>query len=166
MRSTVAVIRVSPQTVIADIAKVMELAGHRSVLNPATPTILKENISWHFPFPGANTTPWQLDGVIKALRSAGHQDLTCVGNKTVVTDAFKGDDLNKFKPVLRANNVPLRYNFKPQDMAWVRYQPKAQMRILDRIYPEGIYIPDFFIGRTSSICPRSSAISTPPPPAR
>ena len=26
-------------------------------------TILKDNISWHFPFPAANTTPWQLEGM-------------------------------------------------------------------------------------------------------
>ena len=30
-------------------------------------TILKDNISWHFPFPAANTTPWQLEGTIQAL---------------------------------------------------------------------------------------------------
>ena len=34
-------------------------------------TILKDNISWHFPFPGANTTPWQLEGTILALRARG-----------------------------------------------------------------------------------------------
>src|SRR5881394_1783628 len=32
-------------------------------------------------------------------------------------------------------------------MSWVRYRPKARMRVLDRIYPEGIRIPDYFAGK-------------------
>jgi hypothetical protein len=34
-------------------------------------TILKDNISWHFPFPAANTTPWQLEATIQALARRG-----------------------------------------------------------------------------------------------
>ena len=32
-------------------------------------------------------------------------------------------------------------------MTWVRYEPKARMRVLDRIFPEGIHIPDYFFGK-------------------
>ena len=32
-------------------------------------------------------------------------------------------------------------------MTWVRYKPKARMRVLDRIFPEGIHIPDYFFGK-------------------
>ncbi len=32
-------------------------------------------------------------------------------------------------------------------MAWVPYKPKAEMRVLDQIYPEGIHIPDYFFGK-------------------
>ena len=46
-------------------------------------TILKDNISWYFPMPSANTTPWQLEGTILALRQAGLADLVCVQNQTV-----------------------------------------------------------------------------------
>jgi hypothetical protein len=59
----------------------------------ARATILKDNISWHFPFPAANTTPWQLEGTIQALARRGFTDQVCVQNKTVVTNAFKGEDL-------------------------------------------------------------------------
>ena len=34
-----------------------------------TDTALKVNISWHFFFPGSSTTPWQLDGVIRAMKA-------------------------------------------------------------------------------------------------
>ena len=32
-------------------------------------------------------------------------------------------------------------------MKWIRYEPKAQMRVLNHIYPEGIHIPDYFFGK-------------------
>src|SRR3989304_9018114 len=110
-------------------------------------TILKDNISWHFLFPGANTTPWQLEGTIKKLKSSGYNDLVAVANETVVTNAFKGEELNKFNPVFKKYDIPKKYNFLPQDIKWIRYEPKAKMNILYKIYPEGIYLPDFFFGK-------------------
>jgi len=32
-------------------------------------------------------------------------------------------------------------------MRWVEYKPKTEMLVLDRIFPEGIRIPDYFIGK-------------------
>jgi uncharacterized protein (DUF362 family) len=147
MRSRVAVLRVEPSTVLPSIERLCGLAGLREALAPEAPTILKDNISWHFPFPGANTTPWQLEGTIRALRGAGFDRLTCVQNKTVVTDAFKGEDLNRYVPVLSRYGVPILYNFREQDMRWIRYEPRARMHVLHRIFPDGIQIPDFFPGR-------------------
>src|SRR5664280_1490898 len=111
------------------------------------PTILKDNISWHFPFPGANSTPWQIEGTIRALHKRGFADLVCLQNKTVVTDAFKGEDLNHYTPIFRRYGVPVLYNFKPDDMQWSVFRPRAKMLVLDQIYPEGISIPDYFIGK-------------------
>lgn len=143
----VAIGRCSPDNVSARIDELCNLAGLKSALDRRAPTILKDNISWHHPFPGANTTPWQLEGTILALRGAGFRELSCVQNKTVVTNAFKGEDLNHYLPVFRAHQVPVRYNFRPEDMRWVRYEPKARLRVLDRIYPAGIFLPDFFFGK-------------------
>ena len=70
MKPRVAIIRTKPESVVADIVRLCELAGMREALQPGATTILKDNISWHFPFPGANTTPWQLEGTITALRQA------------------------------------------------------------------------------------------------
>src|SRR5262245_9471712 len=95
-KGRVAVLRVEPATVLASIGRLCELAGMEKALDPAATTILKDNISWHFPFPAANTTPWQLEGAILALRTAGFAQISCVQNKTVVTDAFKGEDLNHY----------------------------------------------------------------------
>ena len=97
-------------------------SGHRSArrsrrrvataLAPGKTTILKDNISWHFPFPAANTTPWQLEGTIQALARRGFTDQVCVQNKTVVTNAFKGEDLNHYVPIFKQYQVPVLYNFK------------------------------------------------------
>src|SRR5512142_720353 len=121
--SKVAVLRTCPETVVQDYERLFELAGGRQALQPGVPTILKDNITWHFPMPGANTTPWQLEGTILALRSAGFNELVCVQNQTVITNAFKGEDLNKYLPVFQRYQVPVLYNFRNTDMSWVPYRP-------------------------------------------
>ncbi len=88
-KSRVAVIRVAPGTILQDIDRLVDLAGVSTALARGKTTILKDNISWHFPFPAANTTPWQLEGTIQALARRGFTDQVCVQNKTVVTNAFK-----------------------------------------------------------------------------
>ena len=147
MKSKVAVLRVSPDTILTDIDRLVELAGVSQALARGNTTIIKDNISWHFPFPASNTTPWQLEGTIQSLARRGFSDQVCVQNKTVVTNAFKGEDLNHYIPIFKRYEIPVRYNFKDEDMKWVHYQPKAKMRALDRIFPEGIHIPDYFFGK-------------------
>jgi uncharacterized protein (DUF362 family) len=147
MKSKVAIVKTSVDTVFQDLERLVTLADVDQALDPKSTTILKDNISWHFPFPAANTTPWQLEGTIRALMGAGFRDQVCVQNKTVVTDTFKGEDLNHYLPILRHYNVPVRYNFKDEDMTWVHYEPKARMRVLKNIFPEGIQIPDYFFGK-------------------
>jgi uncharacterized protein (DUF362 family) len=146
-RSKVAVLRTSPETVLQDYQRLAEIAGMEKALDRGATTILKDNITWHFPMPGANTTPWQLEGTLRALREAGFSDLVCVQNQTVITNAFKGEDLNRYVPIFRRYNIPVKYNFRKEDMTWVPYRPKAKMLALDHIYPEGIHIPDYFLGK-------------------
>jgi hypothetical protein len=143
----VAVLRTKPETVLDDYRRLCELAGLKDALDPSATTILKDNISWHLMYPGSNTTPWQLEGTILALKDAGFDDLVDVHNKTVVTIADLGDRYNKFGPVLEKYEVPKKYNFNPADMAWVEHRPKAPMLVLDKIFPCGIYLPDFFFGK-------------------
>ncbi len=146
-RPKVAVLRTKPETVLEDYQRLCELAGMKEALDPSATTILKDNISWHMLYPSANTTPWQLEGTILALRNAGFRDLVDVHNKTVVTIADLGDRYNKFGPVLTQYGIPKKYNFEPKDMAWVAYQPKARMAVLDKVFPDGIYVPNYFIGK-------------------
>ena len=146
-KGKVALLRVRPETILEDVARLCALGGMREALAPRATTILKDNISWHFPFPAANTTPWQLEGTIRALHAADLRDLVCVQNQTVVTDAFKGEDLNKYVPIFESEKIPVLYNFRDEDMKWIEYRPKARLHVLHEIFPEGIRIPDYFFGK-------------------
>jgi len=95
--STVAILRTSPATVIADYHALLNLGGYQDIVAKDTETALKVNVSWHFFFPGCSTTPWQLDGVIRAMATDGY-DLARVyacHNRTVVIDAHLGERENK-----------------------------------------------------------------------
>jgi uncharacterized protein (DUF362 family) len=147
MKSKVAVLKTSPETVLEDYLKLLKMAEVDKFLPKDKVIILKDNISWHFPFPGANTTPWQLEGTILGLKTLGYQNLVAVENETVVTNAFKGDRLNKFTPVLEKYNIETKYNFNEEDVKWLRYEPKKEMLVLPRIYPKGIFLPNFFFDK-------------------
>jgi uncharacterized protein (DUF362 family) len=146
MKSRVALLRTRPESVLDDIARLCQLAGVTTALRKGRTTILKDNISWHFPFPAANTTPWQLEGTILALKDAGFSDLACVQNDTVVTDPQRGERLNGYVGVLAKHGVPTRYNCFDWDLKWVPYQPQGEMLALPKIFPHGIHIPEFFLG--------------------
>ena len=120
-KAKVAVLKVKPETILSDMERLCELADMKTALGAGKTTILKDNISWHYPFPGANTTPWQMEGTILALQKAGLGDISCVQNKTVVTNAFKGEDLNNYVPLFKKYKIPVLYNFKDEDMKWVEY---------------------------------------------
>ncbi|RME28575.1 MAG: DUF362 domain-containing protein [Deltaproteobacteria bacterium] len=147
-KSIVAAVRTSPETVIEDYARLLDIARVSEALRPDTTTILKNNISWHMLYPSANTTPWQIEGVTRKLRDEGFDDLVVVENRTVVTQARKGERLNNFTPVHEKYRLPVRYNFNPADMRWVTYEPKSgPFLVLDKVFPKGVRIPDYFFGK-------------------
>jgi len=146
-RPKVGILKTTPRTVLQDIEKLVVMAGFEEALPKDKPTILKDNISWHQPYISANTTPWQLEGTILALIKAGYKDISAVHNNTVVTNPYKGRATNKLGPVYEKYNIKEKYNFIPEHIRWICYEPESKMRILDRIYPEGIRIPEYFIGK-------------------
>jgi hypothetical protein len=77
-RPTVAVVRTSPETVLDDYARLIELAAFRPHLDSATTTMLVSSASRRFWFPGVNAPPWQIEGVTRALRAAGYLKLAYV----------------------------------------------------------------------------------------
>ncbi len=145
-KGKVAVIKTSPDTVLQDIEELMRLAEVESALSKTITTGLKINISWQTWYPACSTTPWQLDGVIQALRKMGYQDLIGIHNDTVVVDTSVGEVNNKHRFVTDKNNIPCEYLYQ-ENFEWVRYEPKHPFLVLDKVYPDGVYIPKALIGK-------------------
>ena len=144
--STVSVMRTTTDTVIQDVKTSMELAGVGKCLNQDLETLLKINISWQHWYPACSTSPWQLEGVIRGLRSLGYDKLLGAHNGTVVVDSYEGERNNKHKAVQDKCNLPVVHLDTPPNV-WVDYKPKADMLVLDSIFPEGIQIPEIFEGK-------------------
>ena len=145
-KAKVAVVYTRPETVFEDIARAMRLADYQSHLTTDVSTLLKINISWQHYYPACSTTPWQLEGVIKTLLEDGHKDLIAAHNGTVVVDSFEGEISNKQRPVQEKYNLPnVHLDVAPN--RWIPYQPKAEMMVLDKIFPEGLTIPEIFPGK-------------------
>jgi uncharacterized protein (DUF362 family) len=145
-KGRVAVLRTSPETVLDDIGRLMDLAGYRASLPIDHETILKINISWQTWYPACSSTPWQIEGVIRKLQADGYRDLSAAHNKTVVVDAYVGEKNNKHKTVVDAYGVRNVHLYEPE-VRWIRYTPKAPMLVLDRIFPEGILLPEYFLDK-------------------
>lgn len=142
----VAVVRTSPASVIADYARVMDLAGYRDTLSPARDTILKLNLSWTRYFPSCSSQPWQLDGVLSKMRADGfpRERLFPLENRTVVTDPRQGVRNNRWESVLRRHG--LEFTALPE-VEWQVYRFKSPLLKLNEIFPEGIEIPCMYPGR-------------------
>jgi uncharacterized protein (DUF362 family) len=143
-KGKVAVLKTSPETVIDDYGRLMNLAGYREALPPDRETLLKINISWDTWYPACSTAPWQLEGVIRELQSAGYS-IKGAHNDTVVVDAHAGEENNKHKYITDKYGVENYYLYEDR-VEWVMYEPKQPFLVLDKVYPEGIRIPKVFYG--------------------
>ena len=148
MRSRVAVLKTAPASVIDDYRTLMRLAEYEQFLPKDNETALKINITWHYFYPGCSTTPWQLDGVISTLLEDGYSKEKLCGcqNRTVVVSARRGELANKHKQVLLGKYGLRNIHLYDKSEEWIRYTPKAKMRVLDKVFPEGIRIPKRFLG--------------------
>jgi len=145
-RPLVAVVYTSAATVLDDIAQAMRLAEYTRTLPPSLETLLKINISWQHYYPACSTTPWQLEGVIRALQQDGYQGILPVQNGTVVVNSHEGEVKNKHKAVLDKYGLQ-SLHLNDKDVPWVHYEPKGEMLALDKVFPDGIKIPQALIGK-------------------
>ena len=145
-KGKVAILHTSPETVLEDYERLMALAGIEKALPKGITTGLKINISWQTWYPACSTAPWQLEGAIRGLRKAGYSDLLGIHNDTVVVDTRVGEFNNKHRFVSDQYNVPCLYLYEKQ-FEWQRYEPKRPFLVLDKVFPEGVYIPKDLIGK-------------------
>ena len=149
--SKVAIVQTTPQTVLEDYHRLMNLAGYQEVVDKSADTALKVNISWHFFYPGSSTTPWQLEGVVRAMKQDGYDPdlIHACHNRTVVIDAHFGERENKQINVVQAHglrNVHL-YEGEP----WIHIRDAIgeladELLVLNDVYPKGFFIPKRFLG--------------------
>lgn len=147
-KSKVAVLKSTPETVLEDYGKLMRLADYQDYLPKDTETLLKINVSWQVWYPACSTTPWQLEGVIKTLLEDGYSRDCLIGahNRTVVVDDRVGEINNRHKLVTDRHGIATVHLNEPP-VRWVRYEPKTPMLVLDKVYPQGILIPEMFAGK-------------------
>ena len=70
-KAKVAVLKCTPETILTDIARLCDLAGHEGGPGGRQDHHPEGQHLVALPVPGANTTPWQMEGTIQALRAAG-----------------------------------------------------------------------------------------------
>ena len=145
-KGQVAVLKTTPETVLADYGRLLKLANYKDVLPKDKETLLKINISWQTWYPACSTAPWQLEGVIKQMLADGYQNLRAAHNETVVVNAYVGEKNNNQRVVTDKYGIPSWHLYEPE-FEWVRYEPKEPFLVLDKIYPEGVYIPRCFYDR-------------------
>ena len=146
-----AILKTTPATVLADYHRLMNLAGYQDVVDKSVDTALKVNISWQYFYPACSSTPWQLDGVIRAMLRDGYRRdlLHACHNRTVVVSARKGERNNKHLNVVEAHrlrNIHL-YDGEP----WINVREAigdltGKLLVLNKVYPKGFSIPRRFIG--------------------
>jgi uncharacterized protein (DUF362 family) len=151
-RAKVAVLRTTPASVLADYHELMNLAGYQDVVAKDVDTALKVNISWHFFYPGASTTPWQLEGVVRAMKQDGYDPnlMHACHNRTVVIDAHFGERENKQINVVEAHGLRNLHLYEG-DEPWINIKDAVgdltkKFLCLNDVYPDGFMIPRRFIG--------------------
>ncbi|NLI79920.1 MAG: DUF362 domain-containing protein [Candidatus Riflebacteria bacterium] len=147
----VAILRTSPERVLEDYHELMNLAGYRDEIAPDAETALKVNISWHFFYPAASTTPWQLEGVIRAMKRDGYAPdrIHACHNRTVVIDAHLGERENKQVNVVQAHGLANVHLYETEQWMDVREAVGDLTRkflCLNEVYPQGFSIPRRFVG--------------------
>ena len=150
-KSKVAVLFTTPKTVLEDYHRLMNLAGYQDVIAKDADTALKVNISWHFFFPGSSTTPWQLEGTIRALEQDGYNPdlIHACHNRTVVIDAHFGERENKQINVVEEHGLRNIHLYEGEE--WIHIRDAVgdladKFICLNKVYPKGFNIPKRFIG--------------------
>lgn len=150
--SQVAILHTRPDRVLEDYQRLMHLADYADEIDPSVPTALKINVSWDRWFPACSTTPWQLEGVLRALLAdgIGQDRIYACHNRTVVVSARKGERTNAHLPVVRRYGIDNVHLYE-SDTEWMHIRDAVgdlvdDFLALDRVYPDGFWIPRRFQG--------------------
>ena len=144
-KGQVAVIKTSPKSILEDIDQLLRMAFIDRSLPKNNKTGLKINISWQTWYPACSSTPWQIEGTIQSLNKLGYKEILGIHNDTVVVDTKVGEFNNKHRYVTDKYNIPCIYLYE-ENFEWLEYHPKQPFLVLDKVYPEGVFIPKVLLG--------------------
>lgn len=156
--SQVIIIKTSPKSIIRDYFRLLKSFSPKNVVKRKV--IIKLNLSWTKFYPACSTPPWQLEGVTKGLLDLGFspKKIIPVENKTVVTDVYQGVQNHAWDKILKKYRIKMHYL---TEEPYVRYQPKAKMMVLNKIFPEGIFLPKIIFGKPLiSLCTMKTHVFT------
>jgi uncharacterized protein (DUF362 family) len=148
MKSRVAVMKTTPETVLEDYSRLLQSIDYLDHLDMSKDVMLKINVSWHHWYPACSTTPWQLDGVIRTLLQDGFRkdQLVSTHNRTVVVSDKIGERGNHLKQVDEDLHGIRKVRLYEKPVKWVEFKPSKPFRVLGDIFPDGVRIPDVLIG--------------------
>lgn len=157
-QNQVIIIKTSHESVIGDYVRLL------GDIYPQTATkgkiILKLNLSWTKFYPACSTPPWQLEGVIKGLLDLGFspRNIIPVENKTVVTDVYQGTKNHAWDKILKKYQIKMHHL---TEEPYIRYQPKTEMMVLNKIFSQGIFLPKIIFNKPLiSLCTMKTHVFT------
>lgn len=156
MENRVFVSSTTPQTVLTDYQKLF--SNFPKPKN--TPTIVKLNLSWTKFYPAVSTPPWHFEAALKWLIDSGvsAKNIIPVENRTVVTKVKLGARNHGWPKIAKKYGVTIHYL---TDEKYVPYHPKSEMLVLDKIFPDGILLPEIIMNKPLvTLCTLKSHVFT------
>ncbi|MHB9030620.1 MAG: DUF362 domain-containing protein [Candidatus Latescibacterota bacterium] len=146
-RSSVAVLRTSPETVIDDYRRLLLLASCREALNPDRDIAVHITLAWHPFLPSASSPPWQIDGVLGAILGEGYpkERMFAWYDDAAGASFSKGQVLNRHVTVLDRYGIPSKHLDEKEHRVYIR--PKTPLRALEGLFSGEVPIPERLMGR-------------------
>ncbi|MFH1602056.1 MAG: DUF362 domain-containing protein [Candidatus Shapirobacteria bacterium] len=155
-KSWVLIKKTSPDTAIDDCALMVK----KLWVKKRRPVVLKLNLSWTKVYPACSSPPWQLEGAIKALLDLGYskKEIIPVENRTVVTNVKRGVKNHGWDKVCKKYGIKFHYLTEEK---YIRYQPKAGMLAMNKIFTQGILLPKILLNKDLiSLCTLKTHVFT------
>ena len=130
--SLVSVVRTSPEDVIRDVRKAMELADWQRFITRGAEVSLKVNLGWDKLIPGAVSAPWVVEGVIQTIRDY-------VGRIYLVESSQVVVDVEDALLMTRLDRVCGKYGVEWVNMShsdFVRVRDDKRLVLKDVLIPE------------------------------
>jgi hypothetical protein len=146
------VVSTTPETVLEDVDRALGLAGPGDATADMSSVLLALQLEWSRAFPGINTQPWQLDGVIRSLIrrhvAADRMQATAASPRGV--DPPRALEAGLLEPVLRGQGI----SFQPRaELAGRLRTPEGSLLRWPHLYPRELSVPEAWEGGVAFALP-------------